>query len=280
MKIAIFPNPHKPHALHLAQGIGEFLQARKINVFCHDEDERYLHFTPMSKADFSKINFCISIGGDGTILRLCHRYPTLTAPIIGVNLGSLGFLADIPAASVYPYLEEILSGSYVLQERIMMDGTNQDGVQCFAVNEIVVHRGANPSLIDLAIHVDGSYLNTFSADGIIIATPSGSTAYSLAAGGPILTPDLEAYVITPICPHAVSNRPIVLMPKQQIEVQYITEAGPVEVVADGICYGSISTGHMFKIARSTRTFTLVTLPKHDYFNTLRSKLGWAGSLKL
>lgn len=145
---------------------------------------------------------------------------------------------------------------------------------------MVIHRSRNPSLIDLSIHVDGIYLNTFSADGIIVATPSGSTAYSLAAGGPILEPELEAFVITPISPHTISNRPIVLMPKEKIEVQYLSPYGPVEVTYDGISQFHMHTNEVFSISRSKRTFKLVSIyRRRDYYSTLRTKLGWTGQLR-
>ncbi|MCB1119385.1 MAG: NAD(+)/NADH kinase, partial [Chlamydiia bacterium] len=225
-------------------------------------------------------DFMISLGGDGTILRLVHTYPDVKAPIIAINLGSLGFIADIPITEIYPSLQQILEGEYRVQERLMMaGGTVEEKIRCFAVNEMVVHRAKNPCLVDLAIHVDGQYLNTFSADGIIISTPSGSTAYSLAAGGPILDPELRAVVITPISPHTISNRPIVLMPKEEIQIQYISDNDPVEVAFDGYSRFMISTGEVFHIGISNRTFRLVHLKRHDYFSTLRTKLGWTGKLK-
>src|SRR4029079_10073793 len=116
----------------------------------------------------------------------------------------------------------------------MMEGVLESGKKLLAVNEFVFHRGHVPSLIELAVTIDGDYLNTFSADGIILSTPSGSTAYSLAAGGPILTPELEDFVLTPICPHTISNRPIVLMPQKHIQVKYLSPYLPVEVTYDGI----------------------------------------------
>ncbi len=279
MIIALFPNPLKPQAKNLAIGIREFLTHKGITVVADDVEASYLGASPLSSIDPKTIDFSISMGGDGTILRFVHRYPHLQAPIIGVNLGSLGFLADIPVSEVYPSLLEIINGNYIIQERMMMDGMTINGQECFAVNEIVIHRAKNPCLIDLSIHVDGVYLNTFSADGLIISSPSGSTAYSLAAGGPILTPELEAFVITPICPHTVSNRPVVLMPKEELQVQYLSEHEPVEIIYDGFCDFTMKTGEVFQIRKAKRTFKLVSLHTHDYFSTLRTKLNWAGTLK-
>ena len=134
-------------------------------------------------------------------------------------------------------------------------------------------------MVELGIHVNGLYLNTFEADGLIIATPNGSTAYSLAAGGPIVSPALDAVVITPICPHTISNRPIVLAAAQEIQIQYLSDYPPVEVRADGLPPLPLATGESFHIRRSPRKFKLVRLTRRDYFSTLRSKLGWAGKLR-
>jgi len=150
----------------------------------------------------------------------------------------------------------------------------------FAVNEIVIHRASNPCLVDLAINVDEHYLNTFSADGVIISTPSGSTAYSLAAGGPIVTPELNALILTPICPHTISNRPIVLYPKNEITIEYKSNHAPVEITFDGFPCFSINAGEVITITLSQRLFRLVSMPGHDYFSTLRNKLGWAGKLRI
>lgn len=219
------------------------------------------------------------MGGDGTILRLAHKYRHLDAAILGVNVGHLGFLADVPISDIYPSLQDLISGAYRIEERVMIQGESLAGEQCFAVNDIVVHRAKNPSLVEIAIHVDGLYLNTFEADGIIIATPSGSTAYSLAAGGPILTPTLDALVVTPICPHTISNRPLVLTPNREIQLQYLSEYEPVEVRADGLSPQLLQTGEVFRITRAKKNFKLVSLLRRDYFSTLRSKLGWSGKLR-
>lgn len=198
---------------------------------------------------------------------------------MGINLGHLGFMADVPISEIYPSLIDLIEGAYEVQERLMMDGETIKGETCIAVNEMAVHRARNPSLIGLALHIDGVFLNTFEADGIIVATPSGSTAYSLAAGGPILTPEIEAFVITPISPHTISNRPIVVMPKEEIQIQYLSEYEPVEITFDGISKFNLRTGEVFRIRRSHRLFRLVSLHRHDYFATLRTKMGWTGTLR-
>ncbi|MCE2983060.1 MAG: NAD(+)/NADH kinase [Parachlamydia sp.] len=279
MIIALFPNERKDSSLKIAAEISKFLQSKNITIVAEDKHAETLNALYLSNVDPSGIDFRISLGGDGTILRLVHRHPDLQAPLLGINLGSLGFLADIPYDDIYASLSDLIEGRYIIQERMMMEGVAPSDNHCFAVNEIVIHRAQNPCLIDLAVHVDGRYLNTFSADGLIISTPGGSTAYSLAAGGPILTPEMRAFVLTPICPHTISNRPLVMMPDHSIEITYLNHYLPVEVSADGTPHSTLEAEKSYKIIPSTKTFPLVALHRHDYFSTLREKLGWHGRLK-
>jgi len=279
MIIAIFPHTQKKESKNLAIGISEYLTSRGATVVAEDDVAKELGATPFSKVDEDQIEFLLSMGGDGTILRLVHKYNHLQAAIVGINLGHLGFMADIPVSEIYPSLQDLIQGDYTINERITLEGELADGSENFAVNDIVVHRGKNPSLVEMAIHVDGTYLNTFLADGLILSTPNGSTAYSLAAGGPIVTPDQEAFIITPISPHTISNRPIVLSASQEIQIQYLSNYEPLEVSADGITSHELASGDVLKIRQSEKTFRLVNLTRHDYFSTLRTKLGWSGKIR-
>ncbi|MES2344740.1 MAG: NAD(+)/NADH kinase [Chlamydiota bacterium] len=279
MIIALFANTSKRQSKNLAIGICEFLASQGVTVVAEDEAASELNAKPLSEVDVREIKFLISMGGDGTILRLVHNYEHLDAAILGINLGHLGFMADVPISDIYPSLQDLISGAYRIEDRVVLHGESVHNNHCFAVNDIVIHRGKNPSLVELAIHVNGTYLNTFEADGIIIATPNGSTAYSLAAGGPILSPNLEAIVITPISPHTISNRPIVLTATEEIQIQYLSDYDPVEIRADGFSHQDLSTGEVFRISRSQKKFKLVNLSRRDYFSTLRTKLGWAGKLR-
>jgi NAD+ kinase len=274
MIIALFPNEKKTQSFELAIHIREFLEAKGVTVVAEDEKAASIGAKPLSSVDPSQIKFLISMGGDGTILRLCHRYSHLDAPIVGINLGHLGFMADIPITDIYPSLTDLLNGAYTIDQRLTLQAGDLR-----AVNDIVIHRAHNYSLIELAIYIDGVYVNTFTADGIIIATPNGSTAYSLAAGGPILSPTLDALVITPICPHTISNRPIVLTGDHTIEIQYISEYGPIEVRADGLDAMPLQIGEKLTVKKSDKVFKRVNLNRHEYFSTLRTKLGWSGKLR-
>lgn len=279
MIIALFANMQKRESFTLSKQIAQFLRDNHITVVSRDDEAEELGVPPLSSIPAHSLDCLISLGGDGTILRLVHNYSHLDAPILGINLGHLGFMADVPLSDLYPSLEDLIAGQYKVEERVMMEGTTFSGEHCFAVNEMVIHRANNPSLIDLSIHVDGVYLNTFSADGIIVSAPSGSTAYSLAAGGPILTPEIDALVITPISPHTISNRPIVLMPRHKIEVQYLSAYNPVEITYDGFSRYTMSTNEIFSIKKSAKKFRMISLFRRDYFSTLRTKLGWAGQIR-
>ncbi|MDR3624904.1 MAG: NAD(+)/NADH kinase [Chlamydiales bacterium] len=279
MIIALFPNVHKEQAFEIAVTIREFLTKAGVSVVADDLHAKTLEVQPLSSVNMKDINFLISIGGDGSILSVFHTHKDLLAPVLGVNLGSLGFLADIPLQNLFPSLQELLNGEYTIDNRIFVKATTIHNESSFAINDIVVHRARNKKLIDLAIHVDGKYLNTFAADGVIVATPSGSTAYSLAAGGPILTPELEALVLTPISPHTISNRPIVLMPKQEIRIQYLSCEEPIDIIFDGIECFSMKPSEILTITKSQEHFSLVNLHSTDYFATLRTKLDWRGRLR-
>jgi NAD+ kinase len=279
MIIAVFANIHRPESKNLAIGIREFLIRHDVKVVTDDDSAEEIGAVPISKVDPKKVQFMISMGGDGTILRLIHQYSHLDAAILGINMGHLGFMADVPLNDVYPSLQDLISGSYRIEERLVIQGETAGGDHCFAVNDIVIHRGKNPNLIEVGIHAGPHFLNTFVADGVIIATPNGSTAYSLAAGGPILSPTLDAVVITPICPHTISNRPIVLTADQEITVQYLSNHESAEIRADGLPPMLLHNGELFRIQKSSKRFKLVNLLRHDYFSTLRTKLGWVGKLR-
>lgn len=279
MIIAIFANTSKKQSKNLAIGIQEFLSNHGVTVVAEDEEAPQIGAKPISQIDLEKIDFMISMGGDGTILRLVHKYAHLNAAILGINLGHLGFMADVPISDIYPSLQDLINGAYKVHERVAIQGETLHGDRCYAVNDIVIHRAKNPSLVELAIHIDGIYLNTFEADGIIIATPNGSTAYSLAAGGPIISPDLEALALTPISPHTISNRPIVLTANQEIQIQYLSDYDPIEVRADGLSHHTLQTGEVFRITRSPKNFKLISLLRRDYYSTIRTKLGWSGKLR-
>lgn len=277
MRILIFANPELSEAILIGKRICDFLEKLQIHVVAREELALQLGIATYCANE--PPDLVLSLGGDGTLLRCVHHYPELRSPLAGVNLGHLGFMADIPVAELEHSLLAIIRKEYRVQDHLVMEGRFSSGGTCFAINDIVIHRGKNPFLIDLEIHVDGRYLNTFSADGLILSTPCGSTAYSLAAGGPILSLEVEAFIITPICPHTLSNRPFVLMPKESLHIRYVSPYEPIEVSYDGILGPSLHYGDSLDIARDSRYIPMIKLRDYDPFHTLRTKLGWSGGVR-
>ncbi len=252
MRVALHVNEAKPNALALAAQARALLKGQEI---VSDDPDVF-----------------IAIGGDGTILRLANQTPYPEVPILGINAGELGFLAAVAPEQLSQAITALLSNNYTVEKRLVLEAHGPQGFVGHAVNEVSVHRGTNRSIV--GIRVTG--INYFAADGLIIATPTGSTAYSLAAGGPILSPDLEALVLTPICAHTISNRPIVFPP---IPLEISIEAEhPAEISLDGTTKVPLQQGEKLHIKRSARPFTLVHLSDWDYFSTLRTKLHWTGRL--
>ena len=275
--IALFPNEQKSASFNLAKEISHFLKTRGVRVAAEKEQAKELHAEEIETIDPKSIRFLITMGGDGTILRYSHKYSHLDAPVLGINLGYLGFMADVPMMEMYSSLQDLIDGNISIDERLVLEG-KVENTTLRAVNDIVIHRASNYSLIELRIHFNGIYVNSFLADGMIIATPNGSTAYSLAAGGPILSPELDAIVITPICPHTISNRPIVLKAEGLLEIEYLSPYHPIEIRADGLSSIPLKTKEVLKVTKSSQKFKLVHPKRHDYFSTLRSKLNWSGKL--
>lgn len=278
IKIALLSRSDIKSAKEITQRVIDHLSSMGVMVVLDDQNAANFNMPSISSVDFSELQFLISMGGDGTILRWMHHFKAFDIPIIGINLGHLGFMADIPLDDLEASLTDLLQNKYQIENRIILEASLNNQIS-FAINDVVLHRARNPSLVEFAIKVDGRLINNIESDGIIIATPNGSTAYSLAAGGPILTPNLDAVVITPICAHTISNRPIVLNPDQEIQIEYLSPYQPLEVTVDGMELLSLKTNQVLTIKKHPDHFKIVRLLRHDYFTTLRTKLGWVGKLR-
>lgn len=262
----------------------EILGAHSLDILDNDPEAIFTLISKIRKNDSEAIVF--SIGGDGSLLKLAHGLGLPLPPFVGINVGSLGFLAEIPVNTLEQEVDDIIDNRFTISSRLIIEGSISNRPQTpstkpfFAINECTIHRGTNPTLIDIAVYIDDAYVNTFSCDGLITSTPSGSTAYSLSAGGPILTPDLNCLVITPICPHTISNKPIVLLPKKSLSFEYVRGSSPIEVSFDGQRSAQLLLGERVDIHVSSHQFRIVSsLRGSDYFHTLRTKLGWTGSLR-
>ena len=271
-------------ALRYASSIANELTARGYSV-CFDEATSAaldLHgLAAPNKCDLAGGNdLLITFGGDGTLLSVARHAPS-DVPIIGVNMGTLGFLTEIRVEDFPQVLERVLSGDFHAEHRVTFDVevSERDGhaVRYRVLNDAVINKSALARIIEMRVEVANRFVSTFRADGLIVATPTGSTAYNLSAGGPIIYPTMGAVVITPICPHMLTNRPIVLPDDLSISIQIVTPHQEVFLTLDGQEGFPITEHQVVTIRKSSQHVLLVHSPDKDYFDVLRRKLKWGES---
>lgn len=225
------------------------------------------------------IDLAIVVGGDGTMLSTARNLAKHNIPAIGVNLGRLGFLADIARQNLTPGIHAILRGDYHLEQRTLLDTSVSIGDKIIhrgnSVNDTVISKGNTGRLIEFEIHVNGDFLSHIRSDGIIIATPTGSTAYSLSSGGPIIYPTLPVFSLSPICPHTLSNRPIVLDQNAQIEISSMVFAEThANLALDGVIACKLHGDETVTITKAAQSLSMIRIKGNNHFETLRAKLGW------
>lgn len=221
----------------------------------------------------------VVMGGDGTILRVVHKLGADIRPIFGVNIGSLGFLTCVGAAEIPRAVKSIRNRDYILSPRslLMAELKGASTTRLHGLNDVVISRGERSQLVKIDVSIDGAEFTHYNADGLIISTPTGSTAYSISAGGPVLMPDSGAFVITPICPHVLTNRSTVVSDNSLIEVRLQVPEKQVFVSVDGQSTRALCVGDVLRIVKSDRCLPLVTLPERLFPEVLRQKLKWSGS---
>jgi NAD+ kinase len=256
-----------------ARGVSSYLdQQTATTVGAHD---RGLRRDEMG----GKIDWLIVLGGDGTLLSAARAMGAYQVPILAVNLGGLGFLTSVTLEELYSVLEKVLDGKANLSERMMLqaeilhDGKTSD--KQIALNDAVANKAALARMLDFDVHVDGHHVGRYRADGLIVATPTGSTAYSLAAGGPIIHPDLDAFVITPICPHMLTNRPLVVPDTARVELDFAVSHEPVYLTMDGQIGFQLDAKDRVVITKSSNKVQVVKPTTMTYYEILRSKLRWS-----
>jgi NAD+ kinase len=259
----------------------KWLRERKIDVLVDQETQECVDCgSPAVARDAiaAQVDLLIVLGGDGTLLSAARALGSHKVPILAVNLGGLGFLTSVTLDELYPLLEHVVAGKHRISERMMLDAVIQRGGepaerQC-ALNDAVVNKAALARMLDFDVHVDGNHVGRYRADGLVVATPTGSTAYSLAAGGPIIDPDLDAFVITPICPHMLTNRPLVVPDTARIDLDFTAAEEPVYITLDGQIGFQLKPQDRVTITKSKSRVALVRPPSKTYFEVLRSKLKW------
>jgi NAD+ kinase len=239
-----------------------------------------------SSQDLSEVeaDVAIVLGGDGSILRAAHQMGHRQLPVIAVNLGKLGFLADLSPSELPGVLRDFRAGKLELVEHLMLEcrvfRAEQVRCQQLGLNEVAVQAGPPFTIMNVDLYVDSELATTYSCDGLIISTPVGSTAHSLSAGGPILRKDLRAFVILPISPHTLTNRPVVDSSERVYELVIARPNAGTSVVVDGRVLCTLQDGDRVRVEQAVPRFTLVTAPGHSYYRTLHEKLGWGGRLRL
>ncbi len=285
--IGLFGKNNDPRVRDALTSLSEYLRYRDIDVLIANtetEDRSATGARDMSDADIAhRIELGIVIGGDGTMLHVARSLAQHRVPVVGVNMGRLGFLTDISLNEMHEDIGRILDGEYNLEERIMihMDVVREDTVlyEASAFNDMVIGKSEFERLIEFQIYVDGEFVTKLRSDGIIVATPTGSTAYALSAGGPILHPQLEALIMVPICPHMPSHRPIALRSTSVIDFNLIdVRKRCAHVSLDGQIVFHLDGDEKIRIRRADETVRFVRTLDHDHYAALRSKLGWGEAI--
>jgi NAD+ kinase len=221
----------------------------------------------------------IAIGGDGTMIYASRLTRESGTPILGINRGRLGFLADVTPEEMLTSVDHVLQGNYTTDSRLLLKACllriSGDQEVAFALNDVVLQRRETGRMVDFETRIAGQYVNTHSGDGLVVATPTGSTAYALSCGGPIIEPQLDAIVVVPICPHTLTDRPIVIAADQAVEVSLLQRDDTLaEITVDGFSVGDIRPGDKLQISAANNRVTLVHPPGYDFYGILRSKLFW------
>src|SRR5215813_9394465 len=285
-RIGVVVKPHQPEALETLCELTEWLTARGVALVGGRavDGERIEHETGclievIAEQELpQKVDLILVLGGDGTMIATARMLGDSAVPVIGVNYGGLGYLAEFRIEELFTALESILAGDYKLEKRVMLAVELRRGDEVVTkncvLNDVVMNKSALARIIQIETYLNEQFVNSFRADGLIVSTPTGSTAYNLSAGGPIIFPTMNTVVITPICPFTLSNRPIVVPDDSVIEVRLMTEQEDVALTLDGqVCF-PLEAGDRAVIRKSHAAFNLVQPPDQNYFDVLRNKLKW------
>lgn len=273
--------PRKPEALEVVCELREWLKARGVELRAADSIAAQAQCAPLAESDgelTEDVDLIVVLGGDGTMLGAARLVGARQIPVLGVNFGWLGYLTEFTLDEMFSALEAVLAGKLFVERRMMIDVILNRGGEAVltsrALNDAVVNRDSPGRMIELECNINGMFVNSFRADGMIVATPTGSTAYSLSAGGPIVHPDMSAVLLTPICPHMLSNRPVVVSGESVIELVLKRAGEDPMLTIDGQQGIELLHDDRVTLRRSRTTFNLVRPMNRNYFEVLRTKLKW------
>jgi NAD+ kinase len=283
MKFGIWGNTDKEKFWSLLDPILSWSEKNSLDPYIttriYDKLPPNFSFSPKvikSADEFNKLDFLIALGGDGTILSAARAVGARKTPIAGIHLGELGFLAEITLDEMFKRLNQIIEKSFSVNSKMVLKATlskrNSEKI-FFALNDFVVDRGQSQRIIDLELYAGKSFISSYKSDGLIISTPTGSTAYSLSAGGPILAPEVSAITVTPLSPHTLSLRPIVLSDNQILKIISPSE-GNIAFAVDGQVSDYFSNDTEVKIEKASYDIRMISFSDSDYFKTLNLKMGW------
>lgn len=285
-RIGIIAKQNKPEAIPLIHHMMEYLKFKEIDLYLEETIGKALSTFPsgvrlnsIKREEIpSHVEMIIVLGGDGTLLSVARLVGKYRVPILGVNLGGLGFLTEITLKELDQVLERVIEGDFTVDERVALQAAvvrRGEKLADFTVlNDAVINKGALARIIDLETSINGEYLTTFKSDGLILSTPTGSTAYNLSAGGPIIYPSLHCIIITPICPHTLTNRPIVVPDDVTIDVVLKTTQQEVLLTLDGQQGFMLDCEDVVEVKKSETSILLIKSPYRHYFELLRKKLKW------
>lgn len=279
-KIGIIPNLIKDEGLVMTKQVIEWFETNGFKTLVTPTIARRLKRSDMATAEDAlyKTSDCIVVlGGDGTLLSVAQKAAIEKVPIIGVNLGRLGFLTDIEKETALASFEKLVSGNYYIEERMMLEvniiSNKNSTCKFLALNDVSITRDSYSRMIDYSIHINGNYADVYPADGIIIATPTGSTAYNLSAGGPIVDPKANIMVITPICPHTIYSRSIIVSEKDTIDIHTSElQGGRVGISIDGKKVHNMTPSDVIRVSKSIETVKLLKLSEYNFYDILRNKI--------
>ena len=287
-RIGIIAKQNKPEAITLIAHLIEHLRFKEVDLYLEESIGKALpgvpagpRFNSIKREEIpSQVEMVIVLGGDGTLLSVARLVGKYRIPILGVNLGGLGFLTEITLKELDKVIERVLEGDFVVDERVALQAAvlrrGEKMADFTVLNDAVINKGALARIIDLETSINGEYLTTFKSDGLILSTPTGSTAYNLSAGGPIIYPSLHCIIITPICPHTLTNRPIVIPDDVTIRVVLKTTQQEVLLTLDGQQGFMLEYEDIVEVKKSETSILLIKSPYRHYFELLREKLKWGG----
>lgn len=285
MKVGIVANIQKPNVEETLRHFLSWLEERKVAFVL---DERLHDWMKFSRTDVEVValstlprvsDIVVAMGGDGTILTAARLVGEWERPLLGINLGGVGFLTEASVDDFYPKMEKVIAGEYSIEKRMVLKTriSGDPEKKYFALNDVVLDRGGSPRVIRVDVSIDGQYFNTYVSDGIIVSTPTGSTAYSLAAWGPIVVPSLESIILNPICPHALTVRPTVIPASSKVILQVQFQDSEALLSVDGQENVRVASGTSLEVQKGDFYIHLITFSDHNFFDRLRKKLQW-GSL--